>query len=195
MNHSSDLFLCHLKGTGRASANEAGKFRTWSEFETGHRLLAPVEQKRRAEISCHAASSSRNPPVRQRWIAASFALSGPRPTTSSADRYGLPSTARIHDRRGCVLVGDGIEPADHCGGRIGLASSTLASGDRLPQRMSGWRQLKGVEVRLGRRTEAHGTRPKVIGPVAIDENSLCQSYHLHRQLPSTPPKAVQSDLR
>jgi len=41
-----------------------------------------------------------------------------------------------------VLVGDGIEPADHCGGRIGLASSTVASGDRLPQHMSGWRQLK-----------------------------------------------------
>ena len=30
---------------------------------------------------------------------------------------------------------------------------------------------------------------------AIDENSLCQSYHLHRQPSSTPPKAVQSDLR
>jgi len=42
LNHSSDLFLCHLKGTGRASAAEAGKFRTWSEFETGHRLIAPV---------------------------------------------------------------------------------------------------------------------------------------------------------
>jgi len=62
--------------------------------------------------------------------------------TSSADRYGLPGTARIPDRRGRVLVGDGIEPADHYGGRIGLASSTVASGDRPPQRMSGWRQLK-----------------------------------------------------
>ena len=41
-----------------------------------------------------------------------------------------------------MLVGDGIEPADHCGGCIGRASSTVASGDRLPQRMSGWRQLK-----------------------------------------------------
>src|SRR5215471_1073855 len=64
--------------------------------------------------------------VRPLWSRISVWRDGsgkPRPTTSSADRYGLPGTATIHDRRGCVLVGDGIEPADHCGGRIGLASA------------------------------------------------------------------------
>jgi hypothetical protein len=54
--------------------------------------------------------------------------------------------------------------------------------------MSGWRQLQGVGVRLGRRAEAHGTRPKVIVPVAIDENSLCHSYHRHRQPSVHAPK-------
>src|SRR5215471_14046336 len=34
-----------------------------------------------------------------------------------------------------------------------------------------------------------------IGPVAIDENSLSQSYHVHHSLPPTPSKAVQSNLR
>ena len=40
-------------------------------------------------------------------------------------------------------------------------------------------------IAVGRRPS-----PRVIGPVAIDENSLCQSYHLHRQPSAHAPKAV-----
>jgi len=112
--------------------------------------------------------------------------------TSCADRYGLPGTARIPDRRGRVLVGDGIEPADHYGGRIGLASSTVASGNRLPQRMSGWRQLRvfGGASRTARGSAWNSAKVHFIGAVAIDENLLCQSYHLHRQPSAHAPKAV-----
>jgi len=38
-----------------------------------------------------------------------------------------------------VLIDDGIEPADHCGGRLGLASSAGRIGRSLPQRMPGCR--------------------------------------------------------
>jgi hypothetical protein len=68
------------------------------------------------------------------------------PVTSAHEAIGGSSAGRR--LTGALLaaervpVGDGMEPADHYGGRIGLASSTVASGDRLPQRMSGWRQLR-----------------------------------------------------
>src|SRR5215469_11651206 len=41
-------------------------------------------------------------------------------TTSRADRYGLPGTARIHDRRGSAPLGRGA-----CGGDLELGQRSL----------------------------------------------------------------------
>src|SRR5215471_7483687 len=130
--------------------------------------------------------------VRPLWSRISVWRDGsgkPRPTTSSADRHGLPGTARIPDRGGCVLVGDGIEPADHCGGRIGLASarSHRAIACRNGCR-AGVNSGCGGASRTARGSAWNSAKVHFIGPVAIDENSLCQSYHLHRQPSAHAPK-------
>src|SRR5215469_9984052 len=46
----------------------------------------------------------------------------------------------------------------------------------------------GGASRTARGSAWNSAKVHFIGPVAIDENSLCQSYHLHRQLSVHAPK-------